>query len=45
VATTAVNIKKQGGEAATQVKLALDQSALDPKADPHSVLFPSLKSP
>ena len=43
--TTAVSIKKQGGEPATQIKLALDRLAFDPKADPYHILFPSLKPP
>lgn len=43
--TVAVTIKKRGGEPATQVKLALDLLAVDPKADPYPVLFPSLNPP
>ena len=43
--TIAVTIKKLGGEPATQIKLALDRLALDPKADPYLLLFPSLKPP
>jgi transposase len=43
--TIAVTIKKLGGEPATQIKLALDRLAFDPKADSYLLLFPSLKPP
>ena len=43
--TVAATIKKRGGEVATQIKLALDLLALDLKADPCPVLFPSPNPP
>jgi len=43
--TVAATIKKRGGEVATQIKLALDLLARDPKADPYPVLLPSLNPP
>lgn len=43
--TVTSTIRKQGGEAATQMKQALDSLARNPEADPYDILFPQPDPP